>query len=80
MLALPPRNRSASTVLISTIEVYSARKLDTNTAAPASVKNPATSSDSASGRSPGARESSNVADIENRIITGISGTQYHIGS
>lgn len=50
-------------LLMATILTYSPRKLETKTEEPASVKNPATSSDSASDRSKGARDSSQVAQI-----------------
>jgi len=72
----PPRNRIAVNVLISTILQYSARKKNTKIIPLCSVINPATSSDSASGRSNGVRLVSASAEIKNRIKIGRSGTIY----
>jgi hypothetical protein len=73
----PPRNRIALNVDISTILPYSARKKNTKIIPECSVINPATSSDSASGRSKGVRFVSASAEIKNRIKIGSSGTTYH---
>ena len=51
----PPRNSIEVNALISTIDEYSPRKKNTKTIPECSVKNPPTSSDSASCRSNGVR-------------------------
>lgn len=76
----PPRNRVAERVLISTIEQYSPRKNSTKGIALCSVINPATSSDSASGRSNGVRFVSASTEIINSINSGARGTQNQIGA
>ena len=74
----PPRNRIAVNVDIRTILPYSARKKNTKIIPECSVINPATSSDSASGRSKGVRFVSASAEIKNRIKIGSRGTIYQI--
>uniref|UniRef100_A0A8K1ZR57 Uncharacterized protein n=1 Tax=Apiotrichum gracile TaxID=82516 RepID=A0A8K1ZR57_9TREE len=74
----PPKNRIAANVDINTIEQYSPRKKNTKIIPECSVKNPATSSDSASGRSKGVRlHSANIA-IKKIMNTGNRGTTYQI--
>lgn len=73
----PPKNKIAVNVDISTILQYSARKKNTKIIPECSVKNPATSSDSASGKSNGVRLVSANAEIKNIINSGSSGTTYH---
>lgn len=73
----PPRNRTAVSVDIRTIEQYSARKKNTKIIDECSVKNPATSSDSASGRSNGVRLVSASAEIKKIIAIGSRGTTNH---
>jgi hypothetical protein len=74
----PPKNRIAVRVLISTILQYSARKKNTKIIDECSVKNPATSSDSASGRSNGVRLVSASADTKKIIARGSSGITNQI--
>ena len=62
---------------ISTILQYSARKKNTKIIPECSVKNPATSSDSASGKSKGVRLVSASAEIKNIMNKGSSGTTNH---
>lgn len=76
----PPKNRIAVRVDISTIEQYSPRKKNTKIIPECSVKNPATSSDSASGRSKGVRFVSARAEIKKMINIGRSGTTNHTAS
>lgn len=64
----------AVNVDISTILQYSPRKKNTKIIPECSVKNPATSSDSASGRSKGVRLVSAKAEIKNIINNGSKGT------
>jgi len=59
---------------INTIEQYSARKKNTKIIELCSVKNPATNSLSASGRSKGVRLVSASADTKKIIASGRSGT------
>ena len=73
----PPRNRIAVKVDIRTILPYSARKKNTKIIPECSVMKPATSSDSAYGRSNGVRFVSASAEMKNRIKIGSSGTIYH---
>lgn len=70
----PPKNRIAVNVDINTILQYSARKKNTKIIPECSVKNPATNSDSASGKSKGVRLVSAKAEIKNIINNGNSGT------
>lgn len=70
----PPRNKIAVNVDINTILQYSARKKNTKIIPECSVKNPATSSDSASGRSKGVRLVSAKAEIKNIMNNGSNGT------
>lgn len=79
-ITYPPKNRIAVSVDISTIEQYSARKKNTKIIALCSVKNPATSSDSASGRSNGVRFVSASAEIKKIIARGSRGTTYQIAA
>jgi hypothetical protein len=72
----PPKNRIAVRVLMRTILLYSARKNITKIIALCSVKKPATSSDSASGRSNGVRLVSARAEIKKIIQIGIRGITY----
>jgi hypothetical protein len=74
----PPKNRIAVSVLISTILQYSARKKNTKIIDECSVKNPATSSDSASGRSNGVRLVSASAEMKKIIARGNSGITNQI--
>jgi len=71
-------NNIALSVLINKIEQYSPKKKNTKMIAECSVKNPATSSDSASCRSKGVLEVSARIDIKNSINTGNKGTIYQI--
>ena len=73
----PPRNRIAVNVDISTILPYSARKKNTKIIPECSVIKPATSSDSASGRSKGVRLVSASAEIKNSRKIGSRGRIYH---
>ena len=73
----PPKNSTAVRVLISTILQYSAKKKNTKIIEECSVKNPATSSDSASGRSNGVRLVSASAEIKKIIAIGSSGITNH---
>ena len=79
-ITYPPKNRIAVSVDISTIEQYSARKKNTKMIELCSVKNPATNSDSASGRSKGVRLVSASADTKKIIASGSSGTTYQIAA
>ena len=56
---------------------YSAKKKNTKMIEECSVKNPATNSDSASGRSNGVRLVSASAEIKKIIASGSSGTTNH---
>jgi hypothetical protein len=76
----PPKNRIAVSVDISTIEQYSPRKKNTKIIPLCSVKNPATSSDSASGRSNGVRFVSASAEMKKIMNIGSSGTTNQIAS
>jgi hypothetical protein len=76
----PPKNRIAVSVDISTIEQYSPRKKNTKIIPLCSVKKPATSSDSASGRSNGVRLVSASAEIKKMINIGSSGTTNQTAS
>lgn len=73
----PPKNKMAVKVDISTILQYSARKKNTKIIPECSVKKPATSSDSASGKSKGVRFVSANADIKNIMNRGNNGTTNH---
>lgn len=73
----PPKNRIAVKADIKTILQYSAKKKKTKIIPECSVKKPATSSDSASGRSKGVRFVSAKAEIKNIINKGSSGTTNH---
>ena len=73
----PPKNRIAVSVLINTIEQYSAKKKKTKIIEECSVKNPATNSLSASGRSNGVRFVSASAEIKKIIAIGSSGIINH---
>ena len=68
-------NRMAEKADISTILQYSARKKNTKIIPECSVKNPATSSDSASGRSNGVRLVSANTEIKKIMNRGRSGTK-----
>lgn len=70
-------NSTAVRVLISTMLQYSAKKKNTKIILECSVKNPATSSDSASGRSNGVRLVSASAEMKKIIATGSSGIMNH---
>jgi len=76
-ITYPPRKSTAVRVLISTMEQYSARKKKTKMIDECSVKNPATSSDSASGRSKGVRLVSASAEMKKIIAIGSRGTINH---
>ena len=71
----PPRNRIAVNADISTILQYSARKKNTKIIPLCSVKNPATSSDSASGRSNGVRLVSASTEMKKMMNRGNRGTR-----
>ena len=73
----PPMKRMAVNADIRTMLQYSARKKKTKIIPLCSVKNPATSSDSASGRSKGVRLVSARTDIKKIINRGKSGTKNH---
>ena len=60
----PPKNKIALILLNSTIELYSAKKKNTNGTLECSVKKPATSSDSASFKSNGVRDVSAKTEIK----------------
>ena len=79
-ITYPPKNRIAVNTDTNTIEQYSARKKNTKIIALCSVKNPATSSDSASGRSNGVRFVSANAEIKKIIASGSKGTTYQIAA
>jgi hypothetical protein len=74
----PPKNRIAVSVDMSTIEQYSAKKKNTKIIDECSVKNPATNSDSASGRSKGVRFVSASAETKKIIARGNSGITNQI--
>jgi len=76
-ITYPPKKRIAVRELMRTIDAYSARKKNTKIIAECSVKNPATSSDSASGRSKGVRFVSARAEIKKIIARGSRGTTNH---
>lgn len=67
----------AVNVDIRTMLQYSARKKKTKIIPECSVKNPATSSDSASGKSNGVRLVSARAEMKNIMNNGNSGTTNH---
>lgn len=71
----PPRNRIAVKADISTILQYSAKKKKTKIIPECSVKNPATNSDSASGRSNGVRLVSANTEIKKMMNNGNNGTK-----
>lgn len=73
----PPKNKMAVNVDISTILQYSARKKNTKIIPECSVKNPATNSLSASGKSKGVRLVSARAEIKNIMNSGSNGTTNH---
>jgi hypothetical protein len=72
----PPINKIADKALIMTIEQYSPKKKNTKIIALCSVKNPATSSDSASGKSNGVLLVSAKIEIKNKIKIGSKGIIY----
>jgi hypothetical protein len=72
----PPRNKIADKALIITIEQYSPKKKNTKIIELCSVKNPATNSDSASGRSKGVLLVSASMEIKNIIKIGSKGIIY----
>ena len=76
----PPRNRMALSVDIRTMLQYSPKKKNTKIIPLCSVKNPATSSLSASGRSNGVRFVSAKAEMKKIMKIGSSGTMYHTDS
>jgi hypothetical protein len=76
-ITYPPKKRIAVRELIRTMDAYSARKKNTKIMAECSVKKPATSSDSASGRSKGVRLVSARAEIKKIIASGSRGTTNH---
>src|ERR1700712_1855819 len=63
---------------IKTILQYSAKKKNTKIIPLCSVKNPATNSDSASGRSKGVRLVSANAEMKKMMNIGSNGTMYQI--
>ena len=73
----PPKNKMAVNVDINTILQYSARKKNTKIIPECSVKNPATNSLSASGKSKGVRLVSAKAEIKNIMNKGSNGTTNH---
>ena len=70
----PPKNRIAVNVDINTILQYSPKKKNTKIIPECSVKNPATSSLSASGKSNGVRFVSANAEMKNIMNNGSKGT------
>lgn len=76
-ITYPPKNRIAVRDDIITILQYSARKKNTKIIDECSVKNPATSSDSASGRSNGVRLVSASAEMKKIIASGRRGITNH---
>jgi hypothetical protein len=76
----PPKNKIAVNEDIKTIEQYSAKKKNTKIIEECSVKNPATSSDSASCKSKGVLLVSAKIEIKKKIKTGSKGTTYQIDS
>jgi hypothetical protein len=72
----PPKNNIATNVDIKIIEAYSAKKNITKGTEECSVKNPATSSDSASGKSKGALLVSAITEIKNIKESGNNGIIY----
>lgn len=72
----PPINRIALNALINTILQYSAKKKNTKIIPECSVKKPATSSDSASGKSNGVLFVSANTEMKNTINKGNSGIIY----
>src|SRR3546814_10362059 len=72
----PPRNRIEVIALIRIMLAYSPRKKSAKAIAEYSEKYPATSSDSASGRSKGARLVSASAEMKKITNIGRSGSQY----
>jgi hypothetical protein len=69
----PPMNRIAVNADIRTILQYSAKKKNTKIIPECSVKNPATSSDSASGRSNGVRLVSASTEMKKIMNNGNNG-------
>jgi hypothetical protein len=74
----PPKNMVTVRALIKIIEPYSARKKSAKPIAAYSTLNPETSSDSASGKSKGARFVSARIDIKNIKNNGKNGTTKKI--
>src|ERR671923_596721 len=72
----PPRNSVVAIAETVTMLTYSARKNSANFSDEYSVWNPPTSSDSASGRSNGARLVSPTIEITNTTKLGASSTRY----
>lgn len=71
----PPMNKIAEKADIRTILQYSARKKNTKIIPECSVKKPATSSDSASGRSNGVRLVSANTEMKKIMNSGNNGTK-----
>src|ERR1700742_1625538 len=74
----PPRNRMVVIALIRIMLAYSPRKNSAKLIAEYSTKNPATISDSPSGRSNGERLVSANAEMKNTTNIGNNGTQNQI--
>src|SRR3954471_11895186 len=72
----PPRNRIVVSALIRNMFAYSPRKNSAKAIAEYSTKNPATISDSPSGRSNGDRLVSANVEMKNTMNIGNSGSQY----
>lgn len=77
MIEGPPKKRMVPNIDIRMIEQYSAKKNITKGIAECSVKKPATSSDSASGRSKGVRLVSANIVIKNIMNNGKRGMANH---
>ena len=76
----PPKKKIAVKQLNKTIEEYSPKKKNTKGTEECSVKNPATSSDSASCKSKGVLEVSARIEIKQKINTGAKGTMNQTAS
>src|SRR5881392_516425 len=76
----PPKNKVTASAETVTMLMYSARKNIANLNDEYSVWNPPTSSDSASGRSNGARLVSPTADTKYTAKLGISRIAYQLGA
>lgn len=80
IIELPPKKRREEKRLITKILAYSAKKINANPAAPYSILNPETNSDSPSAKSKGARLVSATQVTNQTRETGIIKNLSHINS